>query len=219
MIFYIGFSGKMGTGKTTTANLLFSKFEHDHVLRTSFSSMLKKEVGEIYGLSDWQMNTSEGKETPIRMEDLVHKGWTQKPLSPDWKPKVTPREILQWYGTDHTRAKEPDYWVSALQVKMNGLQAKNPKKDMIVLVDDVRFQNEAEFIEKNGMLFRINPYSEWKEGEHSGHISETALDDWHWKDVQVFTPQYGCLDLVAKIIYKFCDTEEKRHSIMERIAR
>ena len=72
--------------------------------------------------------------------------WKAAGLMPDWvryeEPK--PRSLLQWWGTEYRRTKDPDYWVTRLN---KTLSAHNPD---VALITDVRFPNEADFIHAMG---------------------------------------------------------------------
>jgi thymidylate kinase len=55
---------------------------------------------------------------------------------------------------------------------------------MDVIIPDVRYKNEAEFIKKNnGLLIRIERNNMVSDSRDSSHISETDLDDYNFKYV------------------------------------
>ena len=80
------------------------------------------------------------------------------------------RALLQNYGTEVRRKENPDYWVNEWwgAYKMNYV-LKN------VVVDDVRFLNEAKEIKSNyGTIIRIVRTDITSGGEH---VSETEMLD------------------------------------------
>jgi hypothetical protein len=84
--------------------------------------------------------------------------------------------LLQWWGTDFRRGKEPGYWVNQLANTCEG-------KDNIV-IPDIRFKNEARFIEqRRGVIWDVqriksdgNRY--YSPDRDPNHPSETDLDDY-----------------------------------------
>jgi len=53
-------------------------------------------------------------------------------------------DILQWFGTDVMRKKDPDYWIKKLEERVAESGVK------YAIVDDVRYPNEAAFIKSGG---------------------------------------------------------------------
>lgn len=67
------------------------------------------------------------------------------------------RKILQHLGTEVCRNIDDDYWVKKLEKYIK----KNNYK--YIIIDDIRFQNEADFIKKNnGFLIHIERRSKFK---------------------------------------------------------
>lgn len=180
MIFYIGVSGKMGSGKDTVAKIIS---EHLNSLgcRTAivpFALELKRMVMELFGFS----------------EEEVYK---TKP------PEV--RRILQMFGTNVIRERDENFWIRMLE--KNAEKVDNPFGYVFVIVPDVRFYNEAQFIRsRGGLLIRVerdqNPTVMVDNTEESGaklHLSETDLDhrsymfhqvinnNWSLKELEEFT--------------------------------
>lgn len=82
------------------------------------------------------------------------------------------RQLLQVLGTDIIRKYDKDW-----HVKQMVEEIESYPKDKLIVIDDVRFPNEKEAIEKLGGItfFIIRPYCRGV----SNHISETSLV---WKD-------------------------------------
>lgn len=205
---FVGFSGKIGTGKSYLANLvcgLFQARRGEPLLRVSFGKVLKDEVSIKYGLSENLLHTQDGKDFKITIGMGFARSWPIELTAPEWIENgvVTPREILQWYGTEYTRARDADYWVNAVKSLVDQWWAKEAHEydSGLVIVDDVRFPDELALINKNGICYRLEPYPGWGPGPHSAHASETSLDN---VDPQlfhrIFYPAFGGLGVVADAV-------------------
>ena len=128
----IGFSGKKGSGKSYFANYLVN---NKLFIKLSFASPLKEITKILFNLSD------EDVKDPIKKE-LINP-----------KFNASPRELMQWLGTDIMREefnKKFNYsgsiWIDSVKDKVKTLLDNN--KD--VVIDDVRFQNEVDMIHSLG---------------------------------------------------------------------
>lgn len=179
----IGISAKIGCGKTYLASLFLQKYPK--YIKLEFGYILKKETSMLYNYPEIWNYSLEGKSEIINRSNLP-------------KQKMSIREILQWHGTDLRRSQDPGYWVKQMEVLIS-IYSSSP-----IIIDDVRFKNEVEFIKgQNGLLIRINPYREWKPGQFARHKSETDLDNYHEFDL-ILTPKFGqleaCLPLMKKLL-------------------
>lgn len=155
----IGVSGKIGSGKDTTAKIIQEIFEvHTNgCVQLRFADALKSAVSAITG------------------EFLIDGDFTH-----DQKNKVVPAfgktigTLLQEVGV-HMRKLDEDFWVKSAFAKMD-----NPLCDVYV-ISDVRFENECMAIKKaGGIIIRLegDPGNVRKNSTRDlNHISETALDD------------------------------------------
>ena len=128
----IGFSGKKGSGKSFFADYLVN---NKLFIKLSFASPLKEITKILFNLSD------EDVKDPIKKE-LINP-----------KFNASPRELMQWLGTDIMREefnKKFNYsgsiWIDSVKDKIKTLLEDN--KD--VVIDDVRFQNEVDMIHSLG---------------------------------------------------------------------
>ena len=131
----IGVCGFIGSGKDTVADYLtnFHGFR-----RESFANSLKDAVAHVFG---WDRTMLEGRTNSAReWREQVDPWWAER-LS---MPNLTPRWVLQYWGTEVCRkAFHDDIWIAALENKLRN------SKDNIV-ISDCRFPNEIKSIKDAG---------------------------------------------------------------------
>ena len=131
----IGLVGFIGCGKDTAADYLVNYHEFR---RDSFANTLKDAVSHVFG---WDRTLLEGRTKEARE-------WREQ-IDPWWAarlnmPTLTPRWILQYWGTEVCRVGfHDDIWIASLENKLR------KTKDNIV-ISDVRFPNEMAAIKKSG---------------------------------------------------------------------
>ncbi|MBB18354.1 MAG: hypothetical protein CMP20_02640 [Rickettsiales bacterium] len=189
----IGLGHKKGSGKDATADILENHALSNgvKVLRIAFAYTLKAVVGIMFGLEADQLTTQEGKAA----------------VDPFWD--VTPRQMLQWVGTDCFRnVLHPKIWITVLLRRL--VAALNPDEDTLVLITDVRFPDEANAIRKwGGVVWRIDRPSvleaeaEAKAANNPPHVSETALDD--YENWDAFIPNDGTLEELRTTVLALID--------------
>lgn len=127
----IGIVGFIGSGKGTVGDILESK----GFIKDSFAKPLKDAASVMFG---WPRNLLEG-------DTEVSRKWREEPdayWSEQFQKQFTPRLALQLMGTEAGRnVFHKDIWVISLLNRARG-------KD--VVVTDVRFRNEIDYIQKNG---------------------------------------------------------------------
>ena len=179
----VGISGKIGTGKTAVTNYLLDRLPGNWK-RIAFGDVLKQEVHEIYGVSLEDTYKNKDRECYLALHFNAP------------KKCMTVREILQWHGAEIRRKEDSYYWVN----KMTDIVFENRALDGII-VDDVRFENEAELVKEfGGLLVRLGCYEGWEcDPAAARHTSETALDNYLEFDHHI-SPQFGKLRRVAEFL-------------------
>jgi hypothetical protein len=131
----IGVTGLIGSGKDTIADYLTNFHEYR---RESFASTLKDAVSSVFG---WDRTMLEGRTKEAReWREQVDPWWAER-LN---MPHLTPRWVLQYWGTEVCRkAFHDDIWIASLENKLR------TSKDNIV-ISDCRFPNEIASIRNAG---------------------------------------------------------------------
>jgi hypothetical protein len=135
MIMIIGICGLIGSGKDTIADYLVNFHEYR---RESFANTLKDACASVFG---WDRTMLEGRTKEARE-------WREQ-VDPWWAarldmPTLTPRWVLQYWGTEVCRKGfHDDIWIASLENKLRN------SKDSVV-ISDCRFPNEIASIRNAG---------------------------------------------------------------------
>ena len=145
----IGICGFIGSGKDTIADYLVNIH---HFRRESFANSLKDAVAQVFG---WDRMLLEGRTKQAReWREQVDTWWAQR-LN---MPKLTPRWVLQYWGTEVCRQGfHDDIWIASLENKL-----RNSSDD--VVISDCRFPNEIAAIKSaGGSVIRVvrGPEPDW----------------------------------------------------------
>jgi hypothetical protein len=145
----IGITGLIGSGKDTAADYLCTVHGFK---RMSFAGALKDAVAIIF---NWDRELLEGSTKASReWREQVDEWWAIRLGI----PHLTPRWVLQQWGTDVARKSfHDDIWVASVENRLLNL------KDDIVITD-CRFKNELTAIKNTGgitMRTHRGPDPEW----------------------------------------------------------
>jgi hypothetical protein len=162
----VGLLGAKGAGKDTAATLLVQKLGF---VRLGFADALYREVMEAFGVTMEFLSCRETKETPLaelalvyckdaNFVEIVERSLSRLMLG----RKVTghernafraaprsPRWILQQWGTEYRRRSRygwDSYWLD----QVSDVIAASPEARFVIT--DVRFPNEADYVEQEGGL-------------------------------------------------------------------
>lgn len=137
----IGICGLIGSGKDTIADYL----QNIHQFRReSFAHTLKDAVASIFG---WDRELLEGRTRESReWREQVDPWWAERLGIPD----LTPRYVLQFWGTEVARkAFHDDIWIASLENKLR-------KTHDDIVISDCRFPNEIKAIKNvGGVVIRV----------------------------------------------------------------
>lgn len=170
------FSGKAEAGKTTAAGTL------------------------------WYLLVKHGEETGRRINAVIIpyadyvKTTAQMLFNWNGKKDEEGRALLQWWGTDIVRQKDPNFWVDTV-VRL--VKVAEDELDY-VLIDDCRFPNELEAwddythwavrVERPGHENKLTP-------EQRIHPSETSLDDYKFDLTISATSEDELMGVVKEILF------------------
>ena len=160
----IGFVGFIGSGKDTAADYLVNSHGFR---RDSFANTLKDAVSCVFG---WDRTLLEGRTAASRQwRDQVDTWWAQRLGI----PHLTPRWVLQYWGTDVLRKGfHDDIWIASLEHKMS-------KTTDDIVISDVRFPNEIQAIHNaGGAVYRIcrGPDPVWYEDARIVNKGQTNMN-------------------------------------------
>lgn len=173
----LGVAGAASSGKDTCANW-FSKERGACI--THFAKDLKAALNAMFGFlpSDWD-----------------DRAWKERPVG--WIGK-SPRELAQTLGTQWGRELvDKDIWVKAaahrIEIELGHVKG-------LIVIPDVRFENEATWCRKNGNLLHVRRPRTAEVGL-SGHASEAGVSI-SSRDYEV--NNYGTFeDLYAQLARRF----------------
>ena len=162
----IGVCGFIGSGKDTIADYLVNIHQFR---RESFASTLKDAVAQVFG---WDRDMLEGRTRQSRE-------WREQ-VDPWWStrldmPNITPRWVLQYWGTEVCRKGfNDDIWIAALENKL-----RNSQDDIVI--SDCRFPNEIKSIRNaGGTVIRVvrGPEPEWYDAAVSANRGPNGNVSW-----------------------------------------
>lgn len=178
-IITIGLTGLAGAGKDTVADTLVT---HAGFSKIAFADALRAEVAQAFTLAGHAhvLSDREHKERQLNMlslrychdhafvdlvADLEH-----EQVTPIYLTKShSPRQILQWWGTEYRRAQQPNYWSTKVAMRIAQMRANDQVR---VVITDCRFANEAAAVRTlGGEIWQVTrPGQPIVEG---GHASQT----------------------------------------------
>lgn len=179
----IGMTGLKRSGKDTVANYLVKKYGYT---RKAYGDKLKEVVHIMFNMHNVTDDNKEDNHSCVTNPNKIRQGFEMlgcseeqindletkfyKVFEPWWVSSIngwqqgyniSPRKAYQFLGTEVLRDYDPDVWVR----NIGSVRGK-------VVVSDVRFENEAEYIFSNGgvVVEVVNP----RLVAEDGHISENV---------------------------------------------
>ena len=178
----IGLTGPAGSGKDTVANLLQT---HCGFHQLAFADPLRNEVCSAFGIEPDHLTQRETKEhamSCLALHKCAERAFVDRMVVEHQAPgglvsphfltaPRSPRQIMQWWGTDYRRTQRPDYWTAKTAAHINQLAVNR------IVVTDVRFSNEADVITRfGGLIWRVTrPGCEVALGAHISEVTGEAF--------------------------------------------
>lgn len=177
----IGLTGPKGSGKDTVAALLRT---HAGFYPLAFADALREEICDAWRFEPVYLMRPETKEHSLsdlalrrcQSDSFVGRMviWANQQGQPlDLDAPRSPRQIMQWWGTEYRRAQDPDYWTSMLERRIERLLGSGNQNRLVVT--DVRFDNEADVLRAEPLGAQIWQITRPGRGVPMGsHISEVS---------------------------------------------
>ena len=163
----IGFAGKARSGKDTAGKYQGDKYRF---VRYSFAQPLKDGAKAMFNLTDEQ----------IENKEKVIEPWGR-----------SPRELYQLLGTDVARSIDVRVWIKNAEMFIK------KRAGLSVVITDVRFSNEAEWIRNQGGVVIYLESKTRGINDGTGHASENGLTG---DDVDVYIENDGTINALYEKI-------------------
>jgi Domain of unknown function (DUF1937) len=159
MSYIIALAGAAGAGKDTAADYLVSQYGF---VKIAFADALREEAAAAFGVGIGQFLDRAKKDEPryqFALSNCTDAAFVKVAidLAISNNPSFTgtrdaaqnialtaprsPRQILQWWGTEYRRSQNDGYWLGGLSEKLDPL----PETQSVVITD-CRFVNEVNFV-------------------------------------------------------------------------
>lgn len=137
----ICFTGFIGSGKSTAAEYIVNTYNYKQL---SFGEHLKDVISAAFG---WERSLLSGLTIESRQWREEVDIWWANRLN---IPNLTPRWVMQTWGTDLIRNKfHNDFWIASLERRLE-------KEDSNIIISDCRFANEIKALRKyNASIYWI----------------------------------------------------------------
>jgi len=206
----IGISGKARSGKDTFSEMLaaeLNKGAYPAYIMMGFANELKLKCQAAFDLT-WEQLWGEDKENLDERyrKQMQYHGGVRSDRDELPEPYWTAREIMQDFGAFY-RTIDNEFWIKNL---FRVIEVIEDKEYTNVVVTDVRYINEADFIINNGgYVIRIN--REDKDAVHNKqHPSEIELDNYNRFDFTVINDwTLKELKVAASDVARFLRDSEK----------
>ena len=205
----VGIAGQIGSGKDTIADYLVTQHGFK---RVSFADSLKSAVSKIFG---WEKNMLNGTTKSSRQwREEVDEWWSTRLGIPN----LTPRMVLQQFGTDVCRNHfHQDIWIASVENKLL-------KTTDNVVITDCRFPNEVAAIKNsNGTTVRVErgPKPDWYEyavalNKGPSHLG-WAIARSHLEQANVHPSEYSSVGLKYDHLIKNDGTIDDLYKKVESI--
>lgn len=175
----IALTGLAGAGKDTVADTLVT---HARFRKVAFADALRLEVAHAFDLGDRYgiLSDRATKEQPspllamINCRDPEFVGQVAA-IEDTWlnmeflERAYSPRQVMQWWGTEYRRAKQPNYWSTKVAIQIAHGLARGQNGWVIT---DCRFDNEARAIRSlGGEIWQV--MRQGLQDLERGHASQT----------------------------------------------
>lgn len=222
----IALTGFAGAGKDTAADALAT---HTGFIKLAFADPLRNEIAQAYQLRSHEselLTNRATKELPTARLALtecdsfgfigavaratsatVDAAWLQAPRSP--------RQIMEWWGTEYRRAQQPTYWTNKMALRVKDLVRMGHRR---LVITDCRFENEAACVRRmGGFIWQIiRPEADLAAAQRQ---HRSVNDGREFLPTQKIHNNLDILDLRNAVLGAWWSTEAKVHIEVLGIAR
>ena len=184
----IGILGKKYSGKDTTADYICNKYNGTKLI---LADPLKEACKILFNFSDEQLYGN--------LKENIDLNWG-----------TSPRKILQYLGTDIFRNDInkilPDigskFWINLMSIKYSEIK----KEKSLIIVSDVRFQNEIDRIhEHGGFIIKLIRESIKNDDKHESENIDNLFGDYTIINDSTKNDLYHKIDTIIKEKTEFID--------------
>ena len=212
----LGLAGDPGCGKNTIADYLTARYGF---VQFAFSDALYHEVAEAYGLENEDLLRDRGTKDVTQERfalgycrsdafvNVARMHQVDDPMTP-----LSPRQILQWWGTEYRRAQDKSYWIHKAKNFITGVRALAlypEHKAQFFVETGTRFPNEQAFIHSyGGNVWHVRRAGLAKMNEHASNVPLPVLEGEReiWNNDSI-DRLYGGVDLLLTTAAKFVKVE------------
>lgn len=174
----IGLCGPAGAGKDTVAAILRA---HAGFRALAFADALREEVCSAYGIEPLFLTRRELKDAPQAYLALnkcgdrafitaVAQQHNTGKLSDFMREARSPRQIMQWWGTEYRRAQRDTYWLDQVAQSVQNINRALLQRAFVIT--DVRFHNEAQAVRNlAGQIWQVTRPGAEATGAHASDVS------------------------------------------------
>ena len=139
----IAFHGQKRSGKNESTRIMISITGGREY---SFARRIKNILSQVYGLTSEETDgvyKERPFEYPIAIDDALSSlsALVELDLQPRGLVARTPRELMQFFGTEYVRSIQDDYWVAYLMALIT-LEREAQQLHGTAYITDCRFENE-----------------------------------------------------------------------------
>lgn len=168
----LGLAGRAGAGKDTGADVLC---EAHQFYRFAFADPVRKEITDAFCIDPalFLRPYKEHKTAALAVDRCTDRNFVTvvAKLGQSIAVPRSPREIMRWWATEYRRAQNPHYWTRKAGDTLHDALRRGFRR---VVITDVRFKNEADFIRYHGgRVWMISRAS--SESAPANHQSESEL--------------------------------------------
>lgn len=159
----VGVCGYAQSGKDTVAAYLVQRHQF---VRRAFADALREDMAALNPFIGHWYDDMTGQAPLWRYAEAIER-WGYETAKAQFTEL---RQLLQRYGTEVHRDRDPDCWINRHREWVQNQQYWDPLADSLIVVPDVRFPNEANYV---NVLIRVERPGV---GPVNAHISDNMID-------------------------------------------